>query len=89
MQEVIKEFKAARPREHHEPDYFVRDARRLVEEFKVAVMGTPDLADNPDSMQEQVMHQTVEKVSLGNLHGVDIQVRWLRLGLCRRNRLND
>jgi hypothetical protein len=75
MQEVTKEFRAARPGELQMPEYFAWKARRLVEEFKVKVMGTPVLNKNPSSQQQRVMKQTVERVSLGELHGVDIQVR--------------
>jgi hypothetical protein len=81
---VTTEFKAARPGEHHEPEYFAREARLLVEAFKVKIMGTALPKNNPDSMQQQVVHQTVEKVSLGNLHGVDIQVRTLRCMVWRQ-----
>lgn len=75
MQEVTKAFKAARPGELQLPDLFDLNARRVVEAFKVGVMGAPVINHNPDSKQQQVMTQSVERVSIGEVNGVDIQVR--------------
>lgn len=66
---------AVRPHEHEHPEGFGFSARRVVEEFKVAVMGAPAISTNPDSKTRQVMEQSVERVSIGELQGVDLQVR--------------
>lgn len=75
VQEVTAVFKVARPGELQLPEYFARDARRLVEDFKVKIMGTAVPNRNPDSKQQHVVKQTAEHVSLGMLHGVEIKVR--------------